>query len=575
MRRKLAVLLAASAVCTSVPVFGAEAPADLSDEQIVNLVMGADPEDWDPCNRINTTTSQQMTMAYEGLYRETDNGNEPALAESYEANEDGTVYTFTIRQGAAFADGTPITAHDFEYTWKRAMDPTLANEYAWFMEPILGASDYMYCDPSELSEEEVQALKDAVGVKALDDYTLEVTLASSCPYFISMIVQPPFAVLSQSFIESNGLYETYGDEFESILCSGPFVLTQWDNDVSMKFEKNDNYWDKDHVYLDEINIQIITESSTELLMYDSGQIDMTYNTLNTADSTYYADALPDEYYSPLVIATGWAGWNCDPEINEKNGWPFADANVRKALAAAIDQEVIAQTIIGGGVTAATGFVPTSLTNPADPTEQWNNGEAYLKTTADPEAAAEYLRAAGWEWEGDDPEDLSTGTWYKDGEAFPVIEVNMGSNDEPGRNIATAWIGYWNKIGIQGALDPEETAQRRETRNNGEFMLTFMGWGGDYADASTFLECMESDHFYNYGHWANEEYDALMEDSKATIDQQKRYEDMLAAEQLIFDDMPVLMFQFSTICYLQKPYLKGVHISPVQTRDFKSAYIEGK
>ena len=537
----------------------------LAEDQTLNLNFGSDPSDWDPCNDVTTTSTNMYINMYATLYRNGEDGAVPGAAESYDVNDDGTVYTFHLREGMTFADGeTPMTAYDFEYTWKRAIDPNTADDYAWFLcDFIKGGYDLNGLVPEDFDSDEayqaaIQEAKDNLGVKALDETTLEVTLESSTPFFIDVVTNAPYAALSQTFIESLPEGATYGSSADTTLCGGPFTIESWNDDVDLTLVKNENYYDAENVTLDTINISFISESSTELMMYESGELDITFMAMTTADAANYAETSPDEYHTWELLNTGWATFNCERE-------PFNDPLVREALCAAIDYEVINENVIGGGSKAATGFIPAAMPNPADPSKTWREGETLQETTADTEKAISLLEEAGWV-RGED------GTWTKDGEAFPTVKLNYNMELEIDGNVANAILGYWAAIGIPAELEPMERASRNEVREQGDFDVCFQGWGADYADASTFLNCMTSDHYYNYGKWFNDEFDALMDTAMSSTDQAERYEAMCAAEDLLFEENPNIMYQFATRPYLEKTYVKGVIRPALGSMDLSNAYV---
>lgn len=576
MKKLLAVFLAAVlavgtiAGCSSAPAGenGGDKPAEnggtAATEQVLNINFAVNPADWDPCNEVNNTSTQMYAQMYSNLYRLTEEGEQPSLATSYDVSEDGLTYTFHLQEGLKFSDGSPLTAKDFEYTWKRAMDPKVANEYAWILcDFIKGGYAFNGLVPDDYATTEEydaawQAARDAVGVKATDDKTLTVTLETPAPYFLNVVCMSPFSVLSQAFIEGLDDYTKYGRTLETTLFSGAFMISEWEDSSKLTLVKNPNYFEADKVKLEQINISFVADASTELLMFDTGELDMTYNAMSNADALSYADS--EEFHIWETLANGWATFNVE-------AFPLDDVKVRKALVMAIDFETIAQTVIGGGAKAATGFVPSAMPNPADPSKQWRD-DALQSTKADPEGAKKLLQEAGWAQGSDNK-------WTKDGKEFPSIRMNYNTKTTMDGNIANAMIGYWAAIGIPGELEPMESALRSTIRPAGEFMVTWQGWTSDYADAFSFLDCMRSDHAYNYGRFKNEEFDKLMVTAKTSLDQKERYDAMIKAENILFEEMPNINFMFSTKPYLEKSYVKGVMHPSLGTMDFTYAYIEGK
>ena len=532
-------------------------------EQVMHINYMADPKTWDPCDDVTTTSANLYLNTYISLYRTTENGDEPSGASSYEISEDGTVYTFHLNPDAKFQDGTPIKASDWEFTWKRLLDPKVACDYAWYLADFIkggydlnGLSADDYADEAAF-DKAIEEAKANVGVKALDDTTLEVTLTAGCPYFVSVSTHPCLGVMSQAFVEGLG-DATYGTSPETTLCSGPFYLASWDDDQQITLKKNENYINADAVKLDEVHVSLISASSTEILMYENNELDMTNIDMSTADAASYADS--DEYSIWGSLGTGWIDFQC-------KRYPLDNPLVREALCTAINYEELCESVIGGGVIAPGKFIPDAMPNPADPSKGWREGEPDLQLkTADPDKAKELLTQAGWTQGAD-------GKWTDaEGKEFPTIEVNYRMGNEADGNIATAICGYWATIGIPGVPDPMESALRSEIRPAGDFWVTFAGWGADYADASNFLVCLTSTHYYNYGQWYNEEYDKYMNIAATSFDQAVRYEAMCKAEDIIFQEYPVIMFQYSAKGYLQKPYVQGTFRSSLGMLDLEHAFL---
>ena len=545
---------------------GTEAPTEApqpAGEQVLNINYMTDPKTWDPCDDVTTTSANLYLNTYISLYRTGENGDEPSGASSYDVNEDGTVYTFHLNPDAKFQDGTPITAADWEFTWKRLLDPKVACDYAWYLADFIaggyelnGLSADDYADEAAF-DAAIEEAKANVGVKALDDLTLEVTLGAGCPYFASVSTHPCLGVMSKAFVEGLG-DATYGTSPETALCSGPFYLAEWTDDQLITLKKNENYIYADRVKLDTINITLIASSSTEILMYENNELDMTNIDMSTADAASYAGN--DEYTIWGQLGTGWIDFQC-------KRYPLDNKLVRKALCYAINFDELCTSVIGGGVLTPNGFVPQAMPNPAEPSKTWREGEGSLTNqTADLETAKALLTEAGWTQGAD-------GSWTDaNGQAFPEIAVNYRMGNEADGNIATAICGYWAALGIPAIPDPMESALRSEIRPAGDFWVTFAGWGADYADASNFLVCLTSTHYYNYGQWYNDEYDAYMKTAATSFDQSVRYDAMVKAEQILFDEYPVIVYQFSAKGYLQKPYVEGAFRSSLGMLDLEHAYV---
>ncbi|MGM9987458.1 MAG: peptide ABC transporter substrate-binding protein, partial [Bacillaceae bacterium] len=271
----------------------------------------------------------------EGLYT-LDSKEEatPAMAEKFETSADGKVITFHLRKDAKWSNGDPVTAKDFEYAWKRLLDPATKSEYAYIAYDVKNAQ--------EVNEGKKKV--DELGVKAVDDHTFEVTLNTAVPYFVKLTTFPSFFPLNEKFVKEKG--EKYALEAENLLSNGPFMMTEWKHEQSYQLKKNPTYWDAKNVKLEEINFKIVKDASTSTNLYEAGQLD------RAGLSAEFIDKYKDHKDKKI---------NPDASIfflrlNQKNP-ALANVNIRKAIDLAYDKEGISTVILNNGSTVANYLVP--------------------------------------------------------------------------------------------------------------------------------------------------------------------------------------------------------------------------
>jgi oligopeptide transport system substrate-binding protein len=511
-------------------------------EKTVVYNVGNEPDSYDPGLSINTATVILFQQGYDFLYRLDSSGTyQPSLAKSYEMSEDGLEYTFHLREGLKFSDGSDLTAEDVAYSWTRVLDPNTASEYAFIMYYIKGAEAFNTClnEGSGISYEDAKA---ALGIEVVDPLTVKITLEAPTAYFLSLTGFITYAVLDKEFLEKTA---TYGAAVDSVSSSGPFKLTEWKKGEYMLFEKNENYWDKDSVNLDKIKMTMVDASSTELTLFDTGEIQATNVDMSTADILAYQ--AKGNLQQMTQLNTGWIAFNTVKS-------PLDDVRIRKALVYALDLNAINQSVIGGGSIAADGIIPGSMPSPSDPSNPFRT-TSYINTAGDIEKAKTLLAEAG----------------YPEGKGFPGLKLQYGASNDLNRMISEAMCAMWQQnLGITITPDGMEAKARNTARQEGDFDLCFQGWGADYADPYTFLECLKSSHYYNYGKYNSAEFDSYMNTAATSLSATERTEAMTKAEALLFEDMPILCYNFATKCYLQSDKLVNVVRNPTGPVDLKWA-----
>lgn len=315
---------------------------DTANNDTVRYALEAEPATLDPAKSTALAESNVELALFEGLTRLDENEQpQPAAAERWEVSADGTEYTFHLRSGLVWNDGTPLTAHDFEYAWKRVLNPQTASENAYMMYPLLNGEEYF----------KQEKTADEVGVKALDDKTLFVKLKAPITYFLNLTAFHCYYPVPKHVVEKDPEIWAANDK---IVSNGPFVLTRWIHSNQLQFVKNDKYWDKDKVKLANMLWPISESQSTRVSMVESGQANLTVEPpiseqeRLTKAGLYHISPYLGAYYYSFNTAKA----------------PFDNPDVRRAFSLAVDREMLVNNIIKGGKKPAYAWVPPGLTNPA-------------------------------------------------------------------------------------------------------------------------------------------------------------------------------------------------------------------
>ncbi|MDO4536382.1 MAG: peptide ABC transporter substrate-binding protein [Clostridium perfringens] len=517
---------------------GTAASGDAEQRIVYNI--DADPKTIDPQLNSAVDGSKVLRNAFEGLMREIENGEvENGIAESYEVSEDGLVYTFHIRENAKWSDGEDVTANDFDYAWKRALNPDTAAEYAYQLFYLKSGEAYNGGEASV----------DDVGIKVIDNKTIEITLESPVPYFLSLLAMPVYFPVRQDIVEENG--DKWALSPETYISNGPFKMTEWNAKESMTFVKNENYWDADSVKLDTLVFRLIDDQTTYLSAFRNGELDIIETPPTTEIQTLLDEGVAKvyPYLGTYFYVVNMSGKGLSSEAVDV----LQDVRVRKALSLAMDRTLITEKVSMGGENPATSYVPEGVLD----TQGEEFHKEYIDTTADIEEAKKLLEEAG----------------YPNGEGFPTLTFtyNTASNHQM---IAQAIQDMWkNNLGIDVELKNEEWAVFQNTRNNFQYEICRHGWIGDYNDPMTFLDMWVTDGGQNNAGYSNTEYDSLIAQAKSEQDGEKRTELLRQAEDVLMEDMPIIPIYYYTNVVCAKDNIKGFVKSPLGPMLFREAYVE--
>ncbi|NQZ56256.1 MAG: peptide ABC transporter substrate-binding protein [Lentisphaeraceae bacterium] len=455
---------------------------------------------------------------FEGLCRyDKDNKLSGGVAESWEINESGV--TFKLRQNAKWSDGEIVTAHDFVYAWRLGAAPE--NEYAFIMAPVKNAA--------KVSKGELSAEK--LGVKAIDDFTLEVKFENPCAYFLALTTFTTYMPIRQDVYEKWGS-EKYAVDADKMIYNGAFVLTEWKHDVSLNMKKNENYWDADAVWLNEINVPAITNQGTTafnmFISKDIAMVDLGSNSIKSS--------LKRRLETPMKSFQD--GSVAYIEFNSRPGRLTANKNLRKAISMVINRQDIVNKVLG-----VPGFVPTSSLFPS-----WLKGVDKLLyeeyplafTPSDASLAKGYLEKAKEEL-GKDKIELTY--LYSGGDSESNIAVYIQEQLQ-------------EKLGIKVNLDKQIFKIRIEKSLQGTFDFLGGGWGPDYNDPMTYGDLFSSWNKNNRGRFKNDKYDELVKKANNSIDQKFRMQCFYEMHKILQDEVPIFPTYEKGGIFMADPRVKG-------------------
>ena len=521
-------------VSLAIPGLAATTAPALALEQFVRFNAGAEPQFMDPSRSTGVPEGHIQLALFEGLTRLDKNDQPiPGVAKSWTISPDGKTIVFTLRQ-SKWSDGTALTAYDFEYSWKRALSPALASEYAYQLYYLKNGEAY----------NSGKAKVEDVGVKAVNAVTLRAQLEAPCSYFISLCSFHTLYPVKKAVVEKNP--EKWILDPKVFVSNGPFKMTTWKHNSYIDAVKNPYYWDAATVRIQKIRFTLVQNESTELTMYDTGVIDQTDRVpLPEIDRLRNEGILKISPY----LGTYYYQFNTTKP-------PLDNAKVRQALNLAIDREAIVKNITKAGQVPAMAYTPFGVPDvPGAKGDFRTMGGNFYKNN-DIETAKKLLAEAG----------------YPDGQGFPTIEI-LYNTLEAHKLIGEAIQEMWRKnLGISCTLTNQEWKVYLTNRTELNYQVARAGWIGDYVDAMTFMDMWVTGGGNNDTGWGNKQYDQLIDRAKTSGDPKVRIKAMHDAEIILMNEMPIMPIYFYTRPYLQQDYLKGVTHSTIGMVDFKWAYV---
>ena len=499
------------------------APAASGEGKILSVQIGPNPETIDPALNSAVDGGNMILHTFECLLTVDQDGKlAPGQAESWETSEDGLTWTFHLRDGLKWSDGSALTANDFVYSWRRVCDPMVAAPYA---ETVLGMVEG-YADA-------IGGNLEALGVEATDDSTFVVHLSQPCPYFGSLAAFATLSPVQQATIDANG--DGWAVNADTYITNGCFYISDWVPGSYIMCTKNPNYWNADAIKLDGIKFNLIEDPNASYSAYQTGEVlfikDVPTEEIPSLEGN-------EEFYVDPIIGTYYLSLNTQRE-------PFNDPKVRKALSLAIDREYVANTLMQGTYSPASNFMGPGWidTDGSQFIDNANGGQPYIDTTkheANVEEAKRLLEEAG----------------YPGGEGFPAITYS--TNDAGYHKVVAEYLQQaWAEIGVQLQVDIVEWASFTPMRRNGDYDASRNGWVGDYDDPSNMLDLLYSTNGNNDGKFNNAEYDAAMDISRTTLDAKERSEALHKAEDIIMNEAGCVPVAYYNDFWLQSSKIQNM------------------
>ena len=515
-----------------------EKESDLAAQQGILLMgNGSEPKGLDPALQTGVPENRIISALLEGLiaYHPTnDLEPEPGIAESWEHNADNTVWTFKLRD-AKWTNGDAVTAQDFVYSWQRMLSPALGSEYAEMLYVLQNGEQFHNGSLKDFGQ---------VGVKALDPKTLQVTLAGPTPYFLNMLKHYSWYPVNPKTVDKFGGMtdrQSGWSTLDNYVGNGPFKLKKWVTNQIIEVERNPSYWDAKTVKLNGIRFFPVDNVGTEETMYRSGRLHLT-STINPDKIATFKRDMPDQ----MTITPYLGSYFYRLNVTRK---PFDDPRVRKALALAIDKQLLVDKVTQGGQAPATGFVPAGIPGFAP----------YTGVKYDPEAAKRLLAEAG----------------YPGGKGFPKKEILINTS-ELHRKVAEAIQAMWRQtLGIDVGIYNQEWKVFLDSQSKLDYDISRSGWIGDYVYPTTFLNIFTKGNGNNDTGWSNPKFDALIDQARASGNEEERFGLLRQAEEILMDELPVLPIYWYTRTYLKSPLVEGWNSTLLDNHPYKYVSLKGQ
>ena len=514
---------------------------------------GSNPETLDPALNSAIDGANTIITIFEPLLLINEN-NEVigGQAESWETSEDGLTWTFTMRDGLKWSDGTDLNAKDFEYSFKRMVDPNTAAPYAETCLGMIDGFEEAAGFPDADGNPTAEPNPDALNVKASDDgKTLTIVLSYPCSYFDKMAAFATMSPVQQATVEANG--DAWCTSPDTFVSNGPYMITDWTPSERIVLTKNPNYvggWDSSKIVSDTITLLLLEDSSASFAAYNSGEAVLIKDVPTDEIPSLTKAEDGGDFYVDTILGTYYVSLNLQRDA-------FKDAKVRKALSLAIDRDYVANTIMQGTYSAADSIVGPGIVDESGYFH--DNGNApYI--SADYEAnlaeAKKLLEEAG----------------YPNGEGYPTIEY---STNDAGYHVPLAEYlqQAWGDLGITLTINKMEWSSFTPARRAGEYDVARNGWVMDYNDPSNMLDLFCSGNGNNDGKYSNPDFDAAI-DASRVADSAEHFAQLHKAEDILMEDMGCLPIAYYNDYWLQSPTLKGTWHSPYGYWYLQYGYLEG-
>jgi oligopeptide transport system substrate-binding protein len=496
-----------------------------SGNQEFRFTLASEPPSLDPALMTDAQSSIVASGLYDGLMRLNSAGEpEPSIAKDYKVSDDGKTYTFDLRKDAKWSNGDPVTAHDFVYSWQRALAPETASDYAYLLYYLENGQQY---NAGEITD------PNQVGVKALDDYTLEAKLYTPAPYFISLVAHYTYFPVHKATVEGK---PDWAAEADTMVTNGPFLLSEWAHEDKLILKKNPDYFNKDKVSFNKVTITLVNDANTVYNLFETNEIDW----IGAQAGSVVTDL------TPKLVSEGKAEIKAIASVyyylfNTQKA-PFNNVKIRKAFAMAVNRQDLIDNVTKANQTPAFGLVPPSIAG--------MDGKSYRELYPDNFFKEDVEEAKKLLAEG-----------LKDSGLSELPETTLLYNtDEGHKKIAEAIADMWRKnLGVEVKLANQEWGTFLESRDAGQFDVARSGWGADFNHAINFTyDLIHPTSGNNDGKYNNSKVGELLEASMVATDEKKRLDMIAEAEKIAFkDDMGALPLYYYTTVVMQKDGFKDV------------------
>ncbi|WP_046179880.1 peptide ABC transporter substrate-binding protein [Domibacillus tundrae] len=491
------------------------------ENNVLNLTETQDIPSMDSSLATDVVSFDTLNSVMEGLYRlgEDDEAVEGMAEGEPQISEDGKTWTIKLRD-ANWSNGEPVTANDFVFAWRKTLNPDTAAEYAYIMYDLKNAAAV---NAGEMAPEEL-------GVKALDEKTLEIQLENPVPYFKELLTFATFYPQNEAYVTEQG--DQFGLEANTVLYNGPFTMTEWKHEDQFVLQKNPEYWDAENVQLETVNTKIVKDTQTDVNLYESGEL----------DSVKLSAEFVDKYKEEEGFHTVKEASVFFLRLNQSSNEVLKNADARKAIAMGFDKTGITDSLLNNGSVPANYLVPSEFVQGPDGKDFRETAGSYLET--DQAVAAEH--------------------WAKAKEALgqDTVELELLSYDDDVSKKITEYLKEQLETNLEGLkvnIKLQPFKQKLDLESSMNYEASLAGWGPDYPDPMTFIDMFVTDGAHNQSGYSNPQVDKLVQDAKTTLltDEQARWDALVEAEKLMLEDAAFAPVYQRARAYLTKPAVEGV------------------
>ncbi|MEK0286787.1 peptide ABC transporter substrate-binding protein [Caldifermentibacillus hisashii] len=498
-------------------------------EKVLNFINPEAIPSMDPALATDESSFVYLAATMEGLYRlDKDTKPVPGIAIDHEVSPDGLTWTFKLRDDAVWENGDPVTANDFVYAWRRAVDPATGSEYGPYM------MSGVIKNATAISKGEMAP--DQLGVRAEDDYTLIVELENPTPYFESLTTFGTFLPLNQKFVEEQG--DKFATSSDTLLANGPYTIEDWKSTSnSWNLVKNDKYWDAKTVKMDKLTFKVVKDPQTAVNLYEENSVDRVDLTSDLVDQYTSNDdytVTPDTFVYFI-------------KFNQTKSEALANTNIRAAISRAFDKKALVEEILNNGSIVANGLVPKDFTPMPD------SGKDFREVSGD---LMKYDLDAAKQFWAKGLEELGT----------DKVELELLADDDATTKIMVEYIANQLETNLEGLtvkIKQVPKEQRLDLDTNMDYQMQVSRWGPDFLDPYTYMNLWTTDSGNNWMGYSNPKYDELVKATATTLatDNDARYQNFLEAEKILFEDAAIAPIYQASRAQLISPRVKGVFINP--------------